>query len=94
MTTAERGERPRADVRLDVVGLSCPEPITRLQEFVAGRRPGEVIEIVADDGGIQWDLPAWCISNGHAMLRLVEERQGDERVWRAYIRLERSLGRV
>jgi len=88
LSRAEQGERPGADVQLDVLGLSCPEPITRLQDFIAGRMPGVVIEILADDGGIQWDLPAWCISNGHTMLGLNEERVKGRRIWRGLVRLE------
>jgi len=74
---------------LDVRGLACPEPITELQDFVVGRPAGALIEVLADDGGIQWDLPAWCISNGHALLKLEEERDPDAGSprWRGHIRL-------
>jgi TusA-related sulfurtransferase len=74
---------------LDVRGLMCPEPITELQEFVGGRAPGEVIEVLADDGGIQWDLPAWCISHGHTLIGLDQEddpERGHPR-WRGRVRL-------
>jgi tRNA 2-thiouridine synthesizing protein A len=75
-------------VRLDLLGLVCPEPITRLQEVAADRPGGTVIELEADDGGIQWDLPAWCIGQGHTLLYL-EESEG---VWRGAVRL--GTGRI
>lgn len=69
--------------RLDLCGLVCPEPITRLQEAAAGRPAGTVIVLEADDGGIQWDLPAWCIGQGHTLLYL----EGSGGVWRGAVRL-------
>ncbi len=88
MSTGDAEQPLRADVRLDVLGLSCPEPIVRLQDFVRDRAADEVIEVLADDGGIQWDLPAWCISNGHTMLRLREEEwKTGSRIWVGYVRL-------
>lgn len=71
------------DLTLDVLGLACPEPITRLQELMAGLEGGTVIEVLSDDGGIQWDLPAWCISTGNTLLALTESG----RVWKGYVRL-------
>ena len=72
------------DARLDVLGLFCPEPIGRLQLFTADRPAGQVIEMVGDDGGLQWDLPAWCLSHGHELIELREEPGG---IWRGWVRL-------
>jgi len=78
-------EQPhRADHTLDVTGRACPEPITELQGFVEDLEPGTVVEVLADDGGIQWDLPAWCVGHGHALLALEESG----RLWKGYVRLE------
>ncbi|MFO7768163.1 MAG: sulfurtransferase TusA family protein [bacterium] len=78
-------EQPhRADRTLDVTGRACPVPITELQEFVRDLEAGTVVEVLADDGGIQWDLPAWCISHGHTLLALEETG----RLWKGYVRLE------
>ena len=75
---------------LDVRGLSCPEPITELQDFVQGRSAGEIVVVLADDGGIQWDLPAWCISNGHSLLSLDREEDPEKGTprWRGRVRLK------
>lgn len=78
--------RNAPDHVLDVLGLACPEPIVRLQEYVAGLPAGAVIEVLSDDGGIQWDLPAWCSSTGNRMLEMVEE----DRVWRGRVQLEKA----
>jgi TusA-related sulfurtransferase len=41
---------------------------------------GQVLEVIADDKGIQADMPAWCQSTGHELLRLDEE-DGEYRVY-------------
>jgi len=39
-------------------------------------KPGEVLEIVADDKGIKKDIPSWCKSTGNECLA-VEEKDGE-----------------
>jgi TusA-related sulfurtransferase len=41
---------------------------------------GQVLEVIADDGGIQADMPAWCKSTGNEFLGL-EEEDGEYRVY-------------
>ncbi len=83
MTGREEERDGHGVVRLDLLGLVCPEPVTRLQECVAALPAESVIELEADDGGIQWDLPAWCLGQGYTLLRL-EEKGG---IWRGRVRL-------
>jgi tRNA 2-thiouridine synthesizing protein A len=65
----------KADQRLDCTGLLCPEPVIRTAERVGEMRPGQVLEVVGDDPGMQIDLPAWCLSHEHQFLG-VEVREG------------------
>ncbi len=43
-------------------------------------KPGEILEIVADNKGIKLDMPAWCESTGHEFLG-VEGDGGEIRVY-------------
>ena len=72
----------KADQGLDCVGLYCPMPIVKTAEKIKGLKPGEVLEVVADDKGITQDMPAWCQATGHEFLG--EEREGGE--IRVYVR--------
>ena len=34
---------------------------------------GEILEVLADDEQVLEDMPAWCKSNGHELLDMIEE---------------------
>jgi tRNA 2-thiouridine synthesizing protein A len=70
----------KADVTLDCVGLYCPMPIIQTKAKMAQLEVGEVLEVVADDKGIEADMPAWCRSTGNEFLGL-EEVDGEYRVY-------------
>ena len=61
---------------LDCMGLYCPMPIIKTAEKIKELKPGEILEVVADDRGIKQDMPAWCQATGHEFLGVEEE--GDE----------------
>ncbi len=54
--------------RLDARGLLCPMPVIRTQQRVATLVPGDILEIVATDPGVLYDIPAWCRVHGHEVL--------------------------
>ena len=70
----------KADHTLDCVGLYCPMPIVKTSGKMEELRPGEVLEVVADDKGIKQDMPAWCQTTGHECLG-IEEEKGEIRVY-------------
>ena len=70
----------KADYSLDCIGLYCPMPIVKATEKIKQLKPGEVLEVVADDKGIKEDMPAWCEATGHEFLG-VEEDGGEIRVY-------------
>jgi len=63
----------KTDQTLDCVGLYCPMPIFKTSEKIEELKPGEVLEVVADDKGIKMDMPAWCETTGHEFLGMEEE---------------------
>lgn len=71
-------EAPVVDAR----GLLCPLPIIRTAHRIKDVSPGATLILLSDDAGILEDLPAWCRSNGHELVRI--EREG--RVYRAEVR--------
>ena len=58
---------------LDTFGLLCPVPIMKTASAIREIAVGEVLEVLADDPQILEDMPAWCASNGHALLDTIEE---------------------
>ena len=70
----------KADQSLDCVGLYCPMPIVKTAGRIKELKPGEVLEVVADDKGIKQDMPAWCQATGHECLGM-EEVGGEIRVY-------------
>lgn len=63
----------KPDVVLDCVGLACPMPILKTTQKIKEMQSGQVLEIQADDDGIQRDMPAWCKRTGHEYLGMREE---------------------
>jgi tRNA 2-thiouridine synthesizing protein A len=61
---------PPIDLTLDCTGLYCPEPVIRTAARVREMSPGQVLQVIGDDPGLQIDIPAWCLSHGHEYLGL------------------------
>jgi TusA-related sulfurtransferase len=55
-------------------------PIIKTAEKIKELKPGEVLEVTADDAGIKEDMPAWCKATGNEFLGL-EESNGEYRVY-------------
>ena len=72
----------QANDTLDCVGLYCPMPIVQTAERIKKLEIGHVLEILADDRGIEKDMPAWCKATGNEFLGI--EKQDEE--YRVYVR--------
>ena len=70
----------KADQTLDCMGLYCPMPIYKTAQKIKEIKPGEVLEIVADDKGINQDMPAWCRTTGNECLG-IDEKDGEFHVF-------------
>lgn len=63
----------KPDKSIDCTGLFCPMPIVRTKQEIQGMKPGEILEIAADDPGFEKDLPAWCSLSGEKFLEIKRE---------------------
>jgi len=66
----------KADATLDCVGLYCPMPIYQTAKKIKELKPGQVLEVLADDEGIKEDIPAWCRTTGNELLGIEEAADG------------------
>ncbi|MGH9868296.1 MAG: sulfurtransferase TusA family protein [Candidatus Polarisedimenticolia bacterium] len=82
LETLRAPEGLRGDDVLDAVGLYCPVPILKTAERLRTLTTGQTLEVLADDRVILLDMPAWCLSTGHAYLGFRE----DGREWRLFVR--------
>ena len=55
-------------------------PIVQTAAAIKQLKPGEVLEVVADDKGIVKDMPAWCDATGNELLG-IEENDGEYKVY-------------
>ena len=76
----------QADVRLDTLGYFCPMPIIMTSKKIKELVPGQILEVLSDDEGIKKDMPAWCQTTGHEMLGMEEEINGDNRIFKAFVK--------
>lgn len=63
----------KADRTLDCIGLFCPMPIVKTRLELETMKPGEALEIIADDAGFEGDLTAWCALSGEKFLGISKE---------------------
>lgn len=63
----------QADHRVDALGTFCPEPVIRTQKRAASMEAGETLELLADDAGVEVDIPAWCLSTRNQFLGIIKE---------------------
>ena len=66
----------KADTTLDCIGLYCPMPIYQTAKKIKELKPGQVLEVLADDEGIKADMPAWCRTTGNECLGIEEDAEG------------------
>lgn len=61
------------DVELDVRKLSCPLPILRAKKSLATMSGGQVLKVMATDGGAPRDFADFCGKTGNELLSSSEE---------------------
>lgn len=59
---------PQIVRQIDVSGLQCPGPISKLRQAVDELEKGQAVEVLATDMGFAADVPAWCKSTGNQCL--------------------------
>ncbi len=63
----------KPDDVLDCVGLACPMPIFKTANKIKEMAPGQILEVQADDDGIEKDMPAWCKRTDNEYLGLTKD---------------------
>ena len=64
---------PAPSRTLDTRGSYCPQPVIDTDGAMRQLAPGEVLEVLADDVGVLYDLPAWCSAHRQKLLAIERE---------------------
>ena len=73
----------KANVVLDIRGVSCPGPILEAKRLLDGMKPGEILHLISSCPGSPADVRAWMKSTGH---ELVAARDGARDVHEFFVR--------
>lgn len=60
---------------LDCKGLACPMPVIKTAQAIKTIEPGQVLELLATDPGVEPDMKAWSSRTGNELLGI--DREGD-----------------
>jgi len=63
----------KADVILDVKGLTCPMPVIRTKKAIDGMGSGQTLEVIATDSASKADISAFLSRLGHELIETKEE---------------------
>lgn len=58
---------------LDCTGLQCPLPVIKTSQAIKKLQPGEVLELLATDPGVEPDMNAWTSRTGNELLGITKE---------------------
>ncbi|MDE0306491.1 MAG: sulfurtransferase TusA family protein [Albidovulum sp.] len=53
---------------LDATGLLCPLPVLKIRKRMKPLKPGQFLEVKADDVAALVDVPHFCDENGHTLV--------------------------
>jgi tRNA 2-thiouridine synthesizing protein A len=60
---------------LDCKGMQCPLPVIKTAQAIKGLEPGQLLELLATDPGVEPDMHAWTSRTGNELVGI--ERDGD-----------------
>lgn len=60
---------------LDCTGLNCPLPVIKTAQAMKTIEPGQILELVATDPGVEPDMKAWSSRTGNELVAI--EKDGD-----------------
>ncbi len=61
---------PAADQVLDCTGMSCPLPVVTTSQAIKKIEPGQVLELLATDPGVDPDMRAWSRRTGNELMSI------------------------
>jgi tRNA 2-thiouridine synthesizing protein A len=64
---------PPADEVLDCTGMACPLPVVKTSQAIKKLGPGQVLELLATDPGVEPDMQAWSRRTGNELLSISKE---------------------
>lgn len=59
-----------ADQVLDCKGMQCPLPVIKTAQAIKTLEPGQVLELLATDPGVEPDMKAWSTRTGNELLKI------------------------
>jgi tRNA 2-thiouridine synthesizing protein A len=62
-----------ADQVLDCTGMACPLPVVKTSQAIKKIEPGQVLELLATDPGVEPDMKAWSGRTGNELLSIGQE---------------------
>lgn len=71
--TATAADTSASVAVLDCRGIQCPGPIVRISKMLQELGQGEALDVMASDPGFPLDIPAWCATTGHELVRVEPE---------------------
>ncbi|MGA3217025.1 MAG: sulfurtransferase TusA family protein [Acidimicrobiales bacterium] len=66
---------PAVDQVVDCTGLACPLPVVKTAQAIKNLVPGQALELLATDPGVEPDMRAWSSRTGNDLLGIT--KQGD-----------------
>jgi TusA-related sulfurtransferase len=78
-----RSARPKANVVLDIRGVSCPGPILEAKKLIDAMKSGEVLQLISSCPGAPADVKAW-VKATH--LELADSREAAPSLFEFFIR--------
>ena len=67
---------------VDCQGVPCPTPVLKIAQAIKTIEPGQVVELVATDPGVDPDMHAWTKRTGNELLGI--EKDGN--VFHVFVR--------
>lgn len=65
---------------LDVKGAACPIPVVKTAKAMKTMAPGDLLEILATDPGVEPDMQAWTKQTGNELVSIDAQDGGVFRV--------------
>jgi tRNA 2-thiouridine synthesizing protein A len=63
-------------LKLDCIGLYCPEPLFQTRSKLDELKVGELLDVVADDPAAEEDLKRFCKRTGQQLVKFEKTTEG------------------
>lgn len=58
---------------LDCVGMNCPLPVIKTAQAIKTIEPGQILELLATDPGVEPDMKAWSSRTGNELVAIEKD---------------------